>query len=156
MSDGFTHLDDRGNARMVDVTAKARTARRAVARCRVVLGRRPSGGGPDPDVLSEARLAGATAAKRTAELIPLCHPILLDGVTVTTVVDGDAVEIMAVAETVGQTGVEMEALTACALAALSVASAHRHDTDKPVIEGLALWEKSGGRSRDWRRTGPDG
>ncbi len=140
---------------MVDVTGKATTLRRAVARCQVDVGTDATAamarGRPSIAVLDEAAAAGVLAARRTPHLIPLCHPLLVDDVTVTFELAPGTVTVTATAETVGPTGVEMEALTACAFAALTLAAGHRHATRKPVIGALALWEKSGGRSGDWRR-----
>jgi cyclic pyranopterin monophosphate synthase len=142
---GFAHLDGDGNARMVDVTAKQETRRRAVAWCRVARG-------PGPvarSVLAEAEVAGRQAAKRVGTLVPLCHPLPLDGVWLQLVADDDAVEVAAVVTTTARTGVEMEALTACAVAALSVIGAC--GPSDAVIEVLTLLEKTGGRSGAWRR-----
>jgi len=153
---GFTHLDDDGRAQMVDVGGKDATRRRAVARATVRMEAATaealsSGTVPKGDVLAVARVAGIQAAKRTSELIPLCHPLMLSSVTVDLVVGDDRVEVEAVAETVGRTGVEMEALTACAVAALTVYDMCKALDRSMVVEGLGLWEKSGGRSGDWTR-----
>ena len=153
----LSHIDERGNARIVDVSAKDITSREATARGRVVMqpdtlamiveGRAPKG-----DVLATARIAGIMAAKRTHELIPLCHPLLIGGVTVDLAPSetGDAIEIKATVRVTGQTGVEMEALTAISVAALTV-----YDTCKAVergmrIEDVRLVAKSGGKSGDYR------
>src|SRR3954469_3761937 len=114
--DRLTHLDDAGNAHMVDVTDKAETSRRAVARGRVLLAPATiellrSGGVPKGDVLAVARIAGIQAAKRTSDLIPLCHPLAIHGVVVDLQIVEDAVEIVATVRTADRTGVEMEALT---------------------------------------------
>jgi cyclic pyranopterin monophosphate synthase len=154
----LTHLDPTGRARMIDVGAKPATARRAVARAvirvspetaRAVLG----GDAPKGDVLGVARIAGIQAAKRTSELIPLCHPLPLSFIDVEAEVDADrgTVTLTAEARTTGNTGVEMEALTAASVAALTV-----YDMVKGIERGVeitqvALLEKSGGRSGDWRR-----
>lgn len=153
---GFTHLDDDGRAQMVDVGGKDATRRRAVARATVRMEAATaealsSGTVAKGDVLAVARVAGIQAAKRTSELIPLCHPLMLSSVTVDLVVGDDRVEVEAVAETVGRTGVEMEALTACAVAALTVYDMCKALDRSMVVEGLGLWEKSGGRSGDWTR-----
>ena len=140
---------------MVDVSAKPITARRATARARVVMAAATlalieAGGAKKGDVLGVARLAGIMAAKRTADLIPLCHPLPLDSVTVDLIAaPPDAVEITATARTTGRTGVEMEALTAASVAALTV-----YDMCKSVdrgmrIEALRLVAKSGGKSGDF-------
>ncbi len=155
-TDGFTHLDDDGRARMVDVGDKDATRRRAVARATVRMEAETaqalsSGAVPKGDVLAVARVAGIQAAKRTSELVPLCHPLMLSSVAVDLVVGEDRVDVEAVAETVERTGVEMEALTACAVAALTVYDMCKALDRSMVVEGLAVWEKSGGRSGDWRR-----
>ena len=148
----LTHFDIAGNAAMVDVSGKAETSRTAIARGRIVMapetlrkireGRMGKG-----DVLGIARVAGIMAAKRTSELIPLCHPLMLSKVSVDlTPVEPDAVEIEALAKVSGQTGVEMEALTAVSVAALTV-----YDMCKAIdrgmrIEDVRLVHKSGGKS----------
>jgi cyclic pyranopterin phosphate synthase len=114
------------------------------------------GEGPDGlDAVEGARFAGIQAAKQTALLIPLCHPIRIDRVTVDVTVDVHRVEISAVTEIVERTGVEMEALTACAVAALTLIKALFHADPEASIEDLTLWHKSGGRSGDWVRSGPE-
>ena len=157
---GLTHLDAEGHARMVDVSGKAETVREATARGRVVM--QPAtlaliteGGIPKGDVLATARLAGIMAAKRTADLVPLCHPLPLSAVHVElrptdAVAAAPAVEIEATVRTTARTGVEMEALTAVSVAALTV-----YDMCKAVergmrIEGIRLVAKSGGASGDYR------
>ena len=154
----LTHLDGSGRARMVDVGDKPSTDRRALARAVVVVspetaGRVLAGNAPKGDVLGVARIAGIQAAKRTAELIPLCHPLSLAFVGVEASVDVDRGEIELISEvrTTGPTGVEMEALTAASIAALTV-----YDMVKGIEPGarmaeLALLEKSGGRSGRWQR-----
>ncbi len=152
---GLTHFDDAGQAVMVDVGGKAVTQRRAVAEARVVmlpatLALIRSGGARKGDVLGVARLAGIMAAKRTADLIPLCHPLALDKVTLELEAEGeDTVRIQATVACTGRTGVEMEALTAASVAALTV-----YDMCKAVdrgmrVEGLRLLAKEGGKSGDW-------
>jgi len=153
---GFSHLDAEGRARMVDVGDKDETWRRAVARAKVTMSSETvaalsEGVVPKGDVLAVARLAGIQAAKRTSELVPLCHPVSLTSVTVDLSLGGASVEVEASAETVGRTGVEMEALTACAIAALTVYDMCKSLDRSITIEGLVLWEKSGGRSGHWRR-----
>jgi len=156
----LTHLDAAGSARMVDVGAKEVTARRAVARAIVRMSpatarRVADGDAPKGDVLGTARLAGIMAAKRTGELIPLCHPIGLDHVDVEAQIDADAgtVTLEATAGVTARTGVEMEAMTAASIAALTV-----YDMVKGVERGVeiaevVLLEKTGGRSGHWRRDG---
>jgi cyclic pyranopterin phosphate synthase len=155
---GLTHLDDGGRARMVDVGGKPTSERRAVARAVVRVSPATAaavqaGNAPKGDVLGVARIAGIQAAKRTAELIPLCHPLALTFVGVEGTVDAAAGEISLLAEarTSGQTGVEMEALTAASVAALTVYDMVKGIERGAQIESVALLEKSGGRSGEWRR-----
>jgi len=159
VSERLTHLDEEGRARMVDVGGKPATDRRAVARAVVRMSPDTAaavlaGDAPKGDVLGTARLAGIQGAKRTAELIPLCHPLPLSFVSVDAEVDAAAgcVTLTAEARTTGPTGVEMEALTAVSVAALTV-----YDMVKGLERGVAiaevvLLEKSGGRA-GWRRPG---
>jgi cyclic pyranopterin monophosphate synthase len=154
----LTHLDAAGQARMVDVSDKAPTVRRAVARATVVVssstaGSVQTGDTPKGEVLGTARIAGIQAAKRTWELIPLCHPLALSyvGVEAEVDVDGGQIILTSEARTTGPTGVEMEALTAASVAALTV-----YDMVKGIERGariteVVLLEKSGGRSGEWRR-----
>src|SRR5687768_14176678 len=155
LPDELTHIDEAGSARMVDVGDKAATDRRATARAVVRMAPETAaavarGDAPKGDVVGTARIAGIQAAKRTSELIPLCHPLPLSFVDVRIEVLEDRVEIETEARTTGQTGVEMEALTAASVAALTV-----YDMVKGIERGveiaeLTLLEKSGGR-HDWRR-----
>ena len=152
----FSHLDDRGNAHMVDVGDKSATKRRAVARATVrttaeVTAAISDGSMKKGDVLAVARIAGIQAAKRTSDLIPLCHPLAITKVSVDLTVNGTSIEIEAAVETVGQTGVEMEALTAAYVAALTVYDMCKSADKAMTITDVALWEKSGGRSGDYRR-----
>jgi molybdenum cofactor biosynthesis protein MoaC/molybdopterin converting factor subunit 1 len=154
----LTHLDDSGSARMVDVGAKPETARRARAQARLRMSPTTAaavagGDAPKGDVLGAARLAGIGAAKRTWELIPLAHPLALDFVDVEGRVDADAglVLLSAEAGTTARTGVEMEAMTACAVAALTVYDMVKGLERGVAIETIELVAKSGGRSGDWRR-----
>lgn len=152
----FSHLDDRGNAHMVDVGDKSATKRRAVARATVrttaeVTAAISDGSMKKGDVLAVARIAGIQAAKRTSDLIPLCHPLAITKVSVDLTVNGTSIEIEAAVETVGQTGVEMEALTAASVAALTVYDMCKSADKAMTITDVALWEKSGGRSGDYRR-----
>ena len=153
----FTHLDPLGRARMVDVTPKDPTHRRAVARCKVfmkpettmaVANREVTKG----DVLAVARVAGIQAAKRTADMIPLCHPLLVGSVSVNFEIGDDNIAVEAFVDTVDRTGVEMEALHACATAALTIYDMCKSADRGMVIGDLALWEKTGGRSGTYRRT----
>ncbi|MDQ3741793.1 MAG: cyclic pyranopterin monophosphate synthase MoaC [Actinomycetota bacterium] len=157
MSD-LTHIDDRGRATMVDVGAKDVTERRAVARATVRMTPATAraveqGDAPKGDVLGTARLAGIMAAKRTDELIPLCHSLPLSFVGVELTVDAAAgsVEVVAEARTRAQTGVEMEALTAASVAALTVYDMVKGLEKGVEIAEVALLEKTGGKSGDWRR-----
>ncbi len=154
---GLTHLDPLGRARMVDVTPKETTHRRALARCRVRMLPETteaiaSNAINKGDVLGAARIAGIQAAKRTAELIPLCHPLLVGGVVINFTIGDDNVEVETEVEAVDRTGVEMEALTACAVAALTIYDMCKSADRSMVIGDLCLWEKVGGRSGTWRRS----
>ena len=153
MSGSFSHFDAKGRARMVDISGKAETERVATAGCRVAM--RPEtlktiadGGAKKGDVLGVARLAGIMAAKRTAELIPLCHPLALTAVEVELVCDaaGPAVAITATARITGRTGVEMEALTAAGVAALTIYDMCKSTDRGMTITDLKLLRKSGGKS----------
>ena len=152
----FSHLDPLGRARMVDVTPKEPTHRKAVARCEVymrpettvaIANREVKKG----DVLAVARVAGIQAAKRTSDMIPLCHPLLVGAVTVNFEIGDDHVAIEAQVDTVDRTGVEMEALHACSVAALTIYDMCKSADRGMVIGDLALWEKQGGRSGLYRR-----
>ena len=153
----FTHLDQAGHARMVDVTPKDATHRRAVARCKVFMAPATTAAVANRemekgDVLAVARVAGIQAAKRTSDMIPLCHPLMLGSVTVNFEIGDDHVLVEARVETVDRTGVEMEALHACAVAALTIYDMCKSaDKDMEIAE-LALWEKAGGRSGTYRRS----
>ncbi len=154
---GLTHLDPLGRARMVDVTPKDPTHRRAVARGRVHMKAETTslvarGAINKGDVLAVARVAGIQAAKRTPELIPLCHPLLVGSVLVNFRIEDDFIEVEAHVETVDRTGVEMEALTACAVACLTIYDMCKSSDRGMVIGDIALWEKTGGRSGTYRRT----
>ncbi len=162
MSDrGLTHLDPLGRARMVDVTPKEPTHRRAMARWRVYMKPETTslvakGAIGKGDVLSVARVAGIQAAKRAPDLIPLCHPLLVSSVLVNFRIDDDFIEIEAQVDTVDRTGVEMEALTACSVAALTIYDMCKSADRSMTIGDLALWEKAGGRSGTFRRADIDG
>ena len=154
---GLTHLDESGNARMVDVGAKPATARRATASGRIrmspaALAAIRDGEAPKGDVLAAARIAGIMAAKKTAELIPLCHPLALDAVTVDFSFESDAVRVTAVASLTGRTGVEMEAITAASIALLTIYDMAKALDKAMVIDDLALIAKTGGKSGDWARS----
>ena len=152
---GLTHLDEQGAARMVDVGGKAETARTACASGRIRMTAQAleavrEGSGPKGDALAAARIAGIMAAKKTAELIPLCHPLALDAVTVDFAFEQDAVRATARASLTGRTGVEMEALTAVGLALLTIYDMAKALDKGMVIEDVRLLEKTGGKSGDWR------
>lgn len=157
MSDlAFTHLDPVGRARMVDVTPKDPTHRRAVASCKVfmkaettaaVANREVNKG----DVLAVARVAGIQAAKRTSDVIPLCHPLLVGSVHLNFEIGDDHISVEAQVDTVDRTGVEMEALHACAVAALTIYDMCKSADRGMVIGELTLLEKTGGRSGTYRR-----
>lgn len=154
MSD-LTHLDDKGAARMVDVSGKPETARSATAAGRIrmappTLAAVKEGSGPKGDVLSAARIAGIMAAKKTGDLIPLCHPLALDTVSVDFTFANDAVEVTARTALTGRTGVEMEALTAATIALLTLYDMAKALEKGMVIEQVRLIEKTGGKSGDWR------
>ncbi|GGO88309.1 cyclic pyranopterin monophosphate synthase accessory protein [Marinobacterium nitratireducens] len=154
---GLTHLDEKGHARMVDVSEKAVTHREAVARAEVrmlpeTLALILSGGHKKGDVLAVARIAGIQAAKRTSELIPLCHPLMLSKVEVELVpVEADSrIDITATCKLAGQTGVEMEALTAASVAALTLYDMCKAVDRGMVIGNVRVLEKQGGKSGHWK------
>ena len=154
----LTHLDERGQAAMVDVSEKAVTARTAVAQAEVhmlptSLAAIREGAAPKGDVLAAARIAGIMAAKRTPELIPLCHTLLLSKVAVDFALDDErsCVTITATVRCTGQTGVEMEALTAAGVAALTIYDMAKALEKTMTITNLCLLEKHGGKSGDWQR-----
>jgi cyclic pyranopterin phosphate synthase len=158
MSDRLTHFDTAGNAVMVDVSAKPVTERTATARARVVmqaatLALIQSGAAKKGDVLGVARLAGIMAAKRTAELIPLCHPLPITAIHVDLSADSgaSAVEIEATVRTTAQTGVEMEALTAASVAALTVYDMCKSADRAMRIEAIRVVHKAGGKSGEFRQ-----
>ncbi|WP_041988748.1 MULTISPECIES: cyclic pyranopterin monophosphate synthase MoaC [unclassified Streptomyces] len=153
----LTHLDESGAARMVDVSAKDVTSRSASASGRVLVSPRVvellrGGGVPKGDALATARIAGIMGAKRTPELIPLCHPLAVSGVTVDLSVADDAVQILATVKTTDRTGVEMEALTAVSVAALTVVDMVKAVDKGAVITDVRVEEKRGGKSGTWSRT----
>ena len=156
----LTHLDPLGRARMVDVTPKEATHRRAKARCRVYMKPETAsavarGAITKGDVLAVAPVAGIQTAKRTAGLSPLCHPLLVGTVFVNFEIEDDYVEVEAQVETIDRTGVEMEALTACSVAALAIYDMCKSMDRGMVIRDLALWEKTGGKSGTYRRESLD-
>ena len=152
----LTHVDEAGAARMVDVSAKDVSARRAVAGGRLVttpevVALLRGDGLPKGDALAVARLAGIMGAKRTPDLVPLCHPIALHGVTVDLVVTGTGVDITATTRTADRTGVEMEALTAVATAGLALVDMVKAVDPAASIEAVRVLRKEGGKTGDWTR-----
>ena len=150
---GLTHLDAQGAARMVDIGAKAATARRAVATGTITMSALAldairDGDVPKGDVLAAARIAGIMAAKRTGELIPLCHPLALDAVKVDFVFEDGALRATATASLTGRTGVEMEAMTAVSVALLTIYDMAKSLDKAMTIGGVRLLAKSGGKSGD--------
>ena len=158
ISNDFTHFDDRGNARMVNVGPKDETRRTAVAAGRVLVNEHTfrlieSGGVKKGDVLTVAQIAGIMGAKRTPELIPMCHPVALTGVDLSLYLNEEmySVEIEATTSCTGRTGVEMEALTAVAAAALTVYDMCKAVQRDMVIDDIRLLKKTGGQSGDFER-----
>lgn len=152
---GLTHIDSAGTARMVDVGGKVETQRVAIARGAIrmsalTLQAVREGNGPKGDVLGTARIAGIMAAKKTGDLIPLCHPLALDAVNIDFAFTESGVECTATASLTGRTGVEMEALTAVSLALLTVYDMAKALDKGMVIENIRLIEKRGGKSGTWR------
>ncbi|MFI9049235.1 cyclic pyranopterin monophosphate synthase MoaC [Streptomyces sp. NPDC053427] len=152
----LTHIDAAGAARMVDVSEKSVTARTARARGRVLVSPQViellrGEGMPKGDALATARIAGIMGAKRTPELIPLCHPLAVSGVKLDLTVTDEAVEIAATVKTTDRTGVEMEALTAVSVAALTVVDMIKAVDKAAVISDIRVEEKTGGKSGDWTR-----
>ncbi|MFI8928680.1 cyclic pyranopterin monophosphate synthase MoaC [Streptomyces sp. NPDC053474] len=155
---GLTHIDEAGAARMVDVSEKDVTARTARASGRVLVAPRViellrGEGVPKGDALATARIAGIMGAKRTPDLIPLCHPLAVSGVRLDLSVADDAVEITATVKTTDRTGVEMEALTAVSVAALTVVDMVKAVDKGAVITDVRVEEKTGGKSGTWSREG---
>jgi cyclic pyranopterin phosphate synthase len=154
----LTHTDDAGHARMVDVSAKDVTVREARASGRVLLSAEAiaalrAGEVPKGDALAVARIAGIQAAKRTPDLVPLCHPIAIHAVTVDLQVADNAVEISATVRTADRTGVEMEALTSVTVAALALIDMVKAIDPAAVISDVRVDEKTGGKTGAWRRPG---
>jgi cyclic pyranopterin phosphate synthase len=152
----LTHVDEQGAARMVDVSSKDVTSRTATASGRVLVSVRVvellrGDGVPKGDALAVARIAGIMGAKRTPELIPLCHPLVISGVEVDLEVLDDAVSIRATVRTTDRTGVEMEALTAVSVAALTLIDMVKAVDKAAVVTDVRVEAKSGGRSGDWTR-----
>jgi cyclic pyranopterin monophosphate synthase len=150
----LTHLDEAGNAAMVDISAKDSTAREAVAEGRITMSAEAlaaieDGAVKKGDVLATARIAGIMAAKKTSELIPLCHPLALSKVAVDFEFEDDSIRVTALARLTGQTGVEMEALTAASVALLTIYDMAKAIDKGMVISGVRLLSKSGGKSGSW-------
>ncbi|WP_114520020.1 cyclic pyranopterin monophosphate synthase MoaC [Altererythrobacter sp. ZODW24] len=150
----LTHLDEAGNAHMVDVGSKAATRREAVATGRITMSSEAvaairDGTAAKGDVIAAARIAGIMAAKKTGELIPLCHPLALDSVTIDFEVTADGVEVTATAALSGKTGVEMEALTGASVSLLTIYDMIKSVDKAMVIESVHLVSKTGGKSGDW-------
>jgi cyclic pyranopterin phosphate synthase len=155
LSEALTHIDAEGTARMVDVGAKAETQRLAVASGRIRMSAEAleairAGNAPKGDVLGTARIAGIMAAKRTGELIPMCHPLALDAVNLDFTFETDAVRATATASLTGKTGIEMEAITAATIALVTVYDMAKALDKAMVIEDVRLIEKRGGKSGHWR------
>jgi cyclic pyranopterin phosphate synthase len=154
----LTHVDESGRARMVDVSGKDVTTREAVASGRVLVSAEVvallrGDGVPKGDALGVARIAGIMAAKRTPDLVPLCHPLAISGVVVDLEVEDDGVAVRATVRTTDRTGVEMEALTAVSVAALTVVDMVKAVDKAAVITDVRVESKTGGKSGDWSRPG---
>ena len=150
----LTHLDDAGKAHMVDIGAKAATVREAVAEGHIHMNQTAlnairQGLAPKGDVLAAARIAGIMAAKKTGDLIPLCHPLAIDAVTIDCVIENDGVRVTATASLTGKTGIEMEAMTATSVALLTIYDMAKALDRKMIIGGVRLISKTGGKSGNW-------
>ncbi len=153
----LTHLDENGAAHMVDVSAKADTVREAVAEGRITMSAQAlsairEGTAKKGDVLATARIAGIMAAKKTPELIPLCHPLMLSKVSVDFTFEGNAIKVTSLVRLTGQTGVEMEAMTATSIALLTIYDMAKALDKGMIISAIRLLSKSGGKSGDWHAT----
>lgn len=151
----LTHLDEAGNAAMVDIAGKPATERQAIAEGRITMSAEAlaairEGAVKKGDVLATARIAGIMAAKKTSELIPLCHPLMLSKVAIDFDFEAEGLRVTAMARLTGQTGVEMEALTAASVALLTIYDMAKALDKAMVISGVRLLSKSGGKSGDWR------
>ena len=152
----LTHLDDSGAAHMVDVSAKADTIREAAAEGRISMSAAAleaidAGSAKKGDVLATARIAGIMAAKKTSELIPLCHPLLLSKISVDFAFEDDGIRATALVRLTAQTGVEMEAMTAVSIALLTIYDMAKALDKAMVIGNIRLLAKTGGKSGDWKR-----
>ena len=157
MTEKLTHINDHGEAHMVDVSDRAETTRTATASGKVLLTKEvlaliASGSTPKGDVLATARIAGIMGAKKTSELIPLCHPIAISSVNVDIKVVEDGVSIISTVKIAGRTGVEMEALTAVSIAALTIIDMVKALDPGATIINVRVEEKDGGRNGHWKRT----
>lgn len=155
MTKSLTHIDSEGTARMVDVGAKAETQRLAIASGRITMSAEAlaairAGNAPKGDVLGTARIAGIMAGKKTAELIPMCHPLMVDAINVDFGFEQDAIRATATAAITGKTGVEMEAITAVSIALLTIYDMAKALDKGMVIGEVRLIEKRGGKSGTWR------
>jgi cyclic pyranopterin monophosphate synthase len=151
----LTHLDDSGAAQMVDISAKADTIREAVAQGRITMtvdaiAAIRDGTAKKGDVLATARIAGIMAAKKTSELIPLCHPLLLSKVTIDFTIETDSINVTSLVRLTGQTGVEMEAMTAVSVALLTIYDMAKAIDKSMEMSAIRLLSKTGGKSGDWR------
>lgn len=160
MNTSLTHIDSDGTARMVDVGAKPETQRTAIASGRITMAPEAlaairAGDAPKGDVLGTARIAGIMAAKRTSDLIPMCHPLALDAVNIDFAFEDDAVRATATASLTGKTGVEMEAITAVSVALVTIYDMAKALDKGMVIGSIRLVEKRGGKSGHWRAEGWD-
>lgn len=154
MNTSLTHIDSDGTARMVDVGAKPETQRTAIASGRITMAPEAlaairAGDAPKGDVLGTSRIAGIMAAKRTSDLIPMCHPLALDAVNIDFAFEDDAVRATATASLTGKTGVEMEALTAVSVACLTIYDMAKAADKAMVIQDIRLLQKTGGKSGEW-------
>lgn len=156
----LTHIDEAGAAHMVDVSAKSSTVREAVAEGRITMSAEAlaairEGTSKKGDVLATARIAGIMAAKKTSDLIPLCHPLMLTKVTVDFTFEDQGIRVTTLARLTGQTGVEMEALTAVSVALLTLYDMAKALDKGMIISDVRLLSKSGGKSGDWRAPSPE-
>jgi len=154
-SNGLTHLDSDGAAHMVDISGKAETSRQAIASGRIDMSAEAvnairQGNAKKGDVLGVARVAGIMAAKRTSDIIPLCHPLPINGISIDFTIDDKGVEAVATVRVQGQTGVEMEVLTAVSVALLTAYDMVKSVDKGMIIRDIRLLEKTGGKSGDWR------
>ena len=160
MSKSLTHIDSDGSARMVDIGGKAETPRVAVASGRITMTTEAlatvrAGNAPKGDVLGTARVAGIMAAKKTADLIPMCHPLTIDAVNIDFTFEDTAIRVTAMVSLTGKTGVEMEAITAVSIALLTIYDMAKALDKSMVIGGIRLIEKRGGKSGHWRAEGTE-